>query len=274
MSAKIPRGADLPRIAEHKPATFAALLSRIETFQNGRANSWYRGTGNIAHGLVPTIGRKEPVPSAEELNGLEKGIANSFAQRSPPFLDRELGGEWKNLFFMQHYGIPTRLLDWSESPFVALYFALSSVRRGDDMKPLSDVALWMCDPDEWNRTALSHISYPGGILDEACEEIKSYSPNMDLEQRATTPVMIYGTHNSPRIVAQRGVFALFGKALKSMQDVYRETAFKAGTLEVIVIQKDHIDTIFSSLYRKGFSESTIYPDLSGLALEIRRKFGY
>jgi hypothetical protein len=220
------------------------------------------------------LARRSGNPSANDLRLIEKGIANNFTQRSPPFVRLDSASEWPLLFFMQHYGIPTRLLDWSESPFVALYFALTSVERNKKGKATSDAALWLCDPVSWNQTALAHISFAGGILDEHCEEIKAYSPSSDIDQRATVPVMIYGTHNSPRIVAQRGVFALFGKGTKGMEQVYGEEAFTPKALQKMIIDKKIVDDVLSSLYRKGFVESTIYPDLSGLSLEIRRMFGY
>ena len=264
----------MAEIIEHSPSSLADLLGVIEAFQNGREHAWYRGTGDAKFELTPTLGRRHKPTSPVMLNQIEKGISSTFAQRSPPFVERELTGEWRTLFFMQHYGIPTRLLDWSESPFVALYFALSSVKRGARGQPFNDVAFWMCDPVEWNRAALSHISYSGGILDEGCEEIKAYSPNMELEQRATVPVMIYGTHNSPRIVAQRGVFALFGKGGKSMQEIFRDGDFANSSLQKAVIPKVNIDNLLGSLFKNGFSDSTIFPDLFGLSLEIRRKFGY
>lgn len=50
------------------------------------------------------------------------------------------------LTLMQHYGLPTRLLDWSESPLVALYFALSS---DEDAK--ADAAVWVLNPMKLNK---------------------------------------------------------------------------------------------------------------------------
>ena len=67
------------------------------------------------------------------------------------------------MFFMQHYGVPTRLLDWTENPFVAIYFALVSM---EDIKNV-DAAIWMCDPVAWNRAALEHISFNGAVLDQS-----------------------------------------------------------------------------------------------------------
>jgi len=264
----------LTAIKEHRPSSFGKLLAQIEIFQEAREASWYRGIGDRSFVLIPSLSRTNPTRTPEELNKIERGIANTFAQRSPPFVQMDFSSEWRTLFFMQHYGIPTRLLDWSESPFVALYFALTSVRRDPMGEVLSDAALWLCDPISWNRTSLAHISFQGGILDENCEEIKAYSPSSDVEQRATTPIMIYGTHNSPRIVAQRGVFALFGKGIVSMEDTFINGSFPKGTLQKIVIERDRVDEMLRSLYRKGIAESTIYPDILGLSLEIKRSFGY
>ena len=56
----------------------------------------------------------------------ESGIIDRFKERCIPHLDRQLVGDWEYLFLMQHHGVLTRLLDWSENPFFALYFAIES----------------------------------------------------------------------------------------------------------------------------------------------------
>ena len=201
-------------------------------------------------------------------------MALTFKQRSPPFVDQTFDGEWEQMFFMQHYGIPTRLLDWTESPYIALYFALSSCERSASGIPKTDAAFWMLDPGTWNQGALKDISYAGGILDPNDEQVKSYSPKADLSARKDLPVMIYGTHNSSRIVAQRGMFSVFGKCLDPMEKSYKTGHFQDGVLEQVVIPKEHRDSINSSLLRKGVSDSTIYPDLQGLSLELKRFYGF
>lgn len=176
------------------------------------------------------------------------------------------------MFYMQHHGIPTRLLNWTESPFIALYFALSSSER--DKKEKTKAAFWMLDPEAWNRCALIDISYDGGILSSDREQVKSYIPNANLDERKNLPVMIYGTHNSSRIVAQRGTFSLFGKSLEPMEKCYENGDFEEGILEQIIIPAEHRDNLASSLFRKGVSDSTVYPDLNGLSLELKRLYGF
>lgn len=263
------------KIKHHKPTTFSDVMQIVETFQDAHEVAWYRGCGREWYTLSPSLYRHPEKKTAEELHQLEKDIELVFGQRSPPFVPQSFSGQWDRMFFMQHYGIPTRLLDWTESPFVALYFALTGAERSASGKPAKDCAFWMLDPAKWNAGALSDISFPGGVLDAGREQVKSYSPSIDLGERKNTPIMIYGTHNSPRIVAQRGMFALFGKSTHPMEKQFNDGKdFESGVLEKVTIPKDSIDDISKSLFRKGISDSTVYPDLTGLSLELRRSFGF
>ncbi|QKK16289.1 FRG domain-containing protein [Rhizobium indicum] len=264
----------MPDIVTHKPGSFSEVMQLVEAFQDAHETSWYRGVGNAEHSLTPTIFRHPKHTKIEKIHEMETALSSVFEQRSPPFVSQAFKSVWERMFYMQHYGIPTRLLDWTESPFIALYFALTSSERTKTGKPKNDAAFWMLDPILWNRGALSDISFNGGILDPNREQVKSYSPEADLDERKNLPIMIYGTHNSPRIVAQRGMFALFGKSVDAMDKSYSDNPFADGTLHKVVIDKDIRDTVAHSLFRKGISDSTIYPDLHGLSLELRRSFGF
>ena len=264
----------MPELRKHTCENFVEFIEIIEQFQSDHDTSWYRGVGNSTHGLCPSIFRHPTKKKIAEIQALEIALASAFEQRSLPFVEQTFNGEWEQMFFMQHYGIPTRLLDWTESPFIALYFALSSCERYKNGNPETDAAFWMLDPETWNQDALKDISYREGILNPNCEQVKSYSPQANLEERKNLPVMIYGTHNSPRIVAQRGMFSLFGKCLNPMEINYETGDFHDGVLEQVVIPKINRDSITSSLFRKGVSDSTIYPDLHGLSLELKRHYGF
>ena len=249
-------------------------MAVVEGFQEKHDSSWYRGVGSTSHTLTPSIFRHPKHKKIEEIHKIENEIASVFEQRSPPFVNQAFKDVWEQMFYMQHYGIPTRLLDWTESPFIALYFALTSGDRTATGRPKHDAAFWMLDPIAWNRGALSDISYKGGILDPNREQVKAYSPKADLDERKNLPVMIYGTHNSPRIVAQRGMFALFGKSVDAMEKCFSENEFEEGAMQKVIVKKDIRYAVAHSLFRKGISDSTIYPDLHGLSLELKRSFGF
>lgn len=102
----------------------------------------------------------------------------------------------------------------------------------------------------------------------------SYAIETDARLINEMPVAILGIHNSPRIVAQRGSFTLFGKSLSPMEDIYTSHDFPVDTLSKIIIPATSIGALIDKLVWMGISDSVIYPDLEGLAKETKRQFGY
>src|ERR1035438_5355055 len=154
---------------QEKPKTFTEFVALVDALQAKAEQSlWYRGCGKSTHQLQPTLYRHKRKKKISELSSLELQVITRFRQRSIPFHDRFLLDDWDALFFMQHYGVPTRLLDWTENPLIALYFALmgASKKRTKSGKPAfaSNAAVWVFDPVAWNRHALRHVSFEGGVL--------------------------------------------------------------------------------------------------------------
>ncbi|MGA7523417.1 MAG: FRG domain-containing protein [Acidobacteriaceae bacterium] len=239
---------------------------------------WYRGCGSALHQLLPSLYRHQKLTTPEELSELERLLMTRFRQRSVPYHDRPLIDDWDALFFMQHYGVPTRLLDWTENPFIALHFALMGAQKtptpAGRMRFQSDAAIWVLDPVSWNRHALSHVSFDGGVLSPGDEAIKGYRPTPKFAGMHNQPVALYGAHNSATIVAQQGVFTIFGRDTKPMEQVLRDDTFPANCLMKIIVQKSLISKMRKSLLNHGITESVVFPSLDGLAREIKRVFGF
>jgi len=123
-------------------------------------NKWYRGVGDSdKHKLVPSLYRHPELTEPEDLLQCEANLIERFRQRSLPYRDRSLSYDdnCDLLFLMQHHGVPTRLLDWTENPFFGLYFALTSVKPdtpGEEGQYQTEAAVWVLDSFEWNRKAL------------------------------------------------------------------------------------------------------------------------
>ena len=151
---------------------------------------------------------------------------------------------------MQNYGVPSRLLDWTESPFVALFFAIMSSQfnfDGDKLKFENAAAVWILDPVGWNRKALEHLSFDGGVLSTEDDQIKGYNPTCKFSGMTDLPIAIYGTHNSPRIVAQRGVFTIFGENKTPMEKIYDSKNFPKDCLVKLTLNKGILPKIRNSL---------------------------
>lgn len=234
---------------------------------------WFRGVPNKDYNLTPSLLRHDNVNDIESLKKMEINLLERFNERSVPYLNHRVDDVWEQLFLMQHYGVPTRLLDWTENPSIALFFALSSAKK-EAKEFTSDCAVWVLSPNLLNAKTFSHLGHqkPTGPRSVKASEMNGYKPE---SIHNAMPAAIYGIHNSPRIVAQRGSFTIQGNNLTPIDVMFSsETDWAPKTLRKIVIPKENIKNILDMLICMGITDATIYPDLNGLALEIKRTFGY
>ena len=239
---------------------------------------WFRGASRLTHELIPSLYRHPKIRDAASSIELERKLITRFRQRSLPYHSRDLSDDWDAMFFMQHYGVPTRLLDWTENPLTALHFALMTAqraKRSDGKLGYGGAAcVWVLDPTIWNAAALERLSYSGGPLVPGDEGLNAYLASGPGQSLGALPVAMLGAHNSARIVAQQGVFTIFGDDRRSMQELVRKGVMPQKSLAVMSVAAGKIDDLRSTLLETGITESTIYPDLEGLARETKRVFGF
>lgn len=267
------------RRADRSAQTLPAFLTAAEELQAKAGHSlWYRGCGRTSYPLVPSLHRHPTIKDATKLAGPERRSMTRFRQRSIPYHTRDLGDDWGALFFMQHDGVPTRLLDWTENPLVALHFALMSAHRAKRRRGRTTygepAAVWLLDPYAWNRSALSHLSYSEGPLSQGDEPFRGHSAVTAVGSMGKYPVALHGAHNSARIVAQQGVFTIFGRDRTSMDRLRRGPGFSGSELQLVSIPRSSIASVRRSLLGHGLAESVVFPDLDSLARETTRHFGF
>lgn len=273
----------MARVREKSLESFKSYVALIEKLQSQAANSlWFRGCGKRNHQLTPSLYRHKTARVKEEIEKLERELMTRFRQRSIPLHNRPLTDEWDTLFFMQHYGVPTRLLDWTENPFIAFYFAVTSalfkVRARAGATPslnfYTDASIWILDPVAWNNHALKQQSYSGGILTPGDVALNPYKPLTRFSEMNVDAVSLYGAHNSPRIVAQRGVFTIFGQKTIPMEQAYDREKYPRGCLLKVNLGRNVLPQMRRSILNQGITESVVFPDLDGLAREMKREFKF
>jgi hypothetical protein len=246
---------------------------------------WYRGIGNTNHKLIPSLFRHRTAKTKTEFRGVEENLNETFRMRSFPYADSSRWGnegDWDQLFFMQHYRVPTRLLDWSGSPLVSLHFALTSVHSNPSGAPSTDAAVWVLDPIAWNSAVYAGTRFTGEVLSPKDSRLHRYAPGEVYDSSTNIPpVAMRGTNNSARIVAQQGFFTIFGPEKKSMEQIFLEQKLESGErmfpddcLIRFIFPKENVASMKEEMFALGVSEATIYPDLEGLALELKRICGF
>ena len=104
---------------EIKIRSFEEFHTVVQVLPQG---SMFRGVKDAKYQLVPKIGR---IPRLFDVDkNLEQNIFTLFKQGAVPYLNPKPVDNWEWLALAQHHGVPTRLLDWTENPLVAAFFAV------------------------------------------------------------------------------------------------------------------------------------------------------
>ncbi len=175
--------------------------------------------------------------------------------------------KWEWYFLMQHYGAPTRLLDWTDNALVALFFAVN-----DQPEP-KDAAVWVLDPWWLNRKLRRGIYGP---MLPGWEEAERYLWNLDYAFTRDTdvniqrPAAIDPPHVDRRLAVQQSRFLIFGKS----KDLTRTNMVskKDCRLAKIILSEKKIEEIRSELEDFGLRVSALFPDLEHLCMEIGKRW--
>jgi hypothetical protein len=209
---------------------------------------WFRGQSGCGRALVPSAFRGRRSEDEAMMNARFRLHAPTRYAACPAQDDLP---RW--LCVMQHFGLPTRLLDWTESPLAALFFASSQYGATDD------ATVWMLDPGSLNRA----IGEKSAVLlgHEATR------PLIEEAFFATEPrdlaVAVVGPDVDLRMSLQHSVFTLHGDGtpLEERPDV-------DSFLSKLVIPAAARQRVASDLEMLGVRRSTLFPDLENLAREL------
>jgi hypothetical protein len=183
-------------------------------------------------------------------------LIKRFKQNAYPFLEAPPRDPWDWLFLMQHHEAPTRLLDWSDSPLTALWFAVS--KREKD--PPKDGCVWALRPINLNVEARLKPKYALDIpLFGQDPELDNYLPDRLDSMQANTPAAGIASRQFSRVVAQMGSFTVTGKEQIALEHIGSECLTK------YLIPAAAKQGLREELAALKVSRLTIFPELSNVA---------
>ena len=243
-------------MADKKITCIADLIKQLQRIPSDRGPAWYRGHADARWQLLPQYARlKKPVREVELLGRFRQN-ANLLLSPVSPY-----PSDFSWMFLMQHYGVPTRLLDWTESPLIALYFALHD-KVAD---PSLAAALWVLHPLELNRHSTSDEVYIPSFDDEwlANYSVSQYSKKKD---NGILPIGAIATRNNARIQAQLGVFTISHLKKTPIEEV--EGGKHCTKLTIPAHARERIREELRTL---GLTRFQVFPELASIGETLREE---
>ncbi|MDT7829322.1 FRG domain-containing protein [Pricia sp. S334] len=232
------------------------LIEILKTdFEDFSEDIWFRGQSDFDWKLSPGLMRLSEAPS-------EGTLLTRFKQSAGMLINASPKDDFDWLFLMQHYGVPTRLLDWTESPLTALYFAVIGEENDD-----KDAALWSLKPTELNKIANISTNEKNFIPSFDDDELKMYSVEKlsSNPRNKLAPIATIATRNSPRIQAQLGVFTIHHLDNKAVEEFCsNEEVCKYK------VPADSRQNIRKELELLSINKFTLFPELSSIGETLKK----
>jgi len=226
-----------------------------ELTESGSDFRLFRGQSNDDE-LLPGIARK-----IVDKNGIlisptiakttEEAMLESFRKKLPNYIDTSFTSLWDHLAIAQHHGLSTRLLDWTQNPLIALWFACSSPTINGDYSVI--------------------------------RIINTFSSNLHKNPLESSPFNISKTMIispnwiSKRIATQAGLFTIHKPAEISNNFVFQSLDIETeldftSPIHKFAILKQYRSKIVQELNTYGINHSSVFPDVDGLCKSINWQF--
>lgn len=235
-------------------------------------NYVFRGQSDASWGLQSTLERTLGAKwSAKYARKFEDYSLDSFKSKYHIYSGSEHIPRSKLswLSVMQHYGVPTRLIDFTTSPYVALYFALEAY------DPLSgrDFSIYCLDYSGVMERSIEYIKCRDRLFNEtrfSMQGRQDYVFEEVVDRYAydiawiTEPIEL-----NARIDRQAGTFLISGNLEKTIDSVITSSIYESCDLRRFVVPAALYEGVYVALRKMNINSKSIYGDLSGLAKSIR-----
>lgn len=219
--------------------SFASFIRQLETLPSATGLTLFRGQP-IQGELLPAIARPDPT---QDTAVKEKAMLRELQRIGASLLPRGKIDAWELFVTARHFGMATRLLDWTANPLAALWFACAPFQGGD-----AYVYVLAAEPLLFNTAK--------GPFDQV--KTRVYKPRL----------------TNPRIIAQDGWFTVhrYSKKAKRFVRMERNPEINKSLTEIRIGASLRASMVVA-LDRYGVSERTLFPDLVGLCGYLNWKMG-
>ncbi len=251
-------GLDCPIFKDDLILTLSDFFGVFHSLLEPNNLFWFRGHPDLTYRLAPSALRYGEPEERDRALGLVADMKRFLEMKlsRPPAPDNELG--WMQV--AQHYGLPTRLLDWTQNAAVALFFACCKY-------PDVDGLVVILNPIELNQSTDAR-SPRVFDLERDSNIIKNYF-KLDgrIHTRGRRTIAINPTWNNERIAMQQGAFTLHGSRKFDLDWQ------QASSLLYVPILREHKMSLLNELERVGIGEMFIFPEPEHVCAHVRRTAG-
>ncbi|CAI3955972.1 unnamed protein product [Commensalibacter communis] len=273
-------------MSEIKIRSVEQFIKQINSIEKKTdAELFFRGHASKSWILEPAIFR-----SKEDLLKNEKNLVSDLITQCPEeFKDCQYTFEY--LVKMQHYGLPTRLLDITSNALVALYFACGSSNKKED-NPRGQILIYQIMRNVIKNYSSDTVSVLSNLvyLDEDCNlynedergrfiyfikrEKGYFIDRINCDADLSKVICVRAKLNNPRIIRQSGLFFLFGmgRTKKDPIKISEEDGIKQITTPHLVILPKYKQKIINELRYLGISEETLMPEIDIVAKSIKNRY--
>ncbi|SKB87417.1 FRG domain-containing protein [Parapedobacter luteus] len=207
----------------------------------------YRGQATDTP-LIPKILRLKPREGS--LLAMEQAMLDEFKRANPLLIEPfQVRNDWDYLTLGQHYGLPTRFLDWTNNALAALWFAASSALS--DQTAGSHAIVWVFTAEAEDFLPNEQDQHPFDI-----KESKLFRPRI-IKQRINN---------------QSGVFSVHSTEALKHRYRFEEIADYRAKMTKIKVPKSAVEAIVDDLHSLGVDAFSIFPELEGLCAYLQWKF--
>ena len=229
------------------------VLDTVDNFiQDAAGCVWFRGHSEKSYLLKSGLFRLE-LPTIDEYIRVEEKLYTYYKDMG--YLLHKGESSWQLLYSLQHHGGKTRLLDWTESFAVAVYFALRGWITGS-------ACIWLFQPQQLNLLSIGkrEIISP--------ERQQMIYPDLYMRGEMKHSIAIYPIKNTTRIGTQRGIFTIQGNGMVPLDEEFDRKLVQEGYLQVIELPEDVREDALRFTQQNGITHFSLFPELDGLAIYL------